>query len=339
MGENGKIETIAIESITNFAYNENMLRRQLVLGLVILVLIGSTTWHRSLAQSREEYFDQTGHVVTGEFLDFYHSVPNPVQLYGYPITDAFQDSNHNLWVQYFQKARFELDPTGVPGKRVKLSPLGEYLHTPGRLATRPPDPGACRAFAPDGFWVCHAFLDFYNKNGGAAQFGEPLSNAQLQDGRTVQYFTNARFEWHPEYKGGPTVMLADLGRLYFENQAEDPSLRLAHQGGDTINSIRALKVRAYPTQAVTGKTGSQTIYVMVQDQRLLPVENAEVAILIQLPDQPGKAWVDLPPTNKAGITQLAFPFNTEEIGVATIQVVASRGDLESGTTTSFRIWW
>jgi hypothetical protein len=316
-----------------------MLRRQLVLGLVILVLIGSTTWHRSLAQSREEYFDETGHVVSGEFLDFYRSVPNPIQLYGYPITNAFRDPTQNLWLQYFQKARFELDPTGVEGNRVKLSPLGGYLHIPGPRALQTSDPGACRAFAPKGYLVCHAFLDFYDKNGGKEQFGEPLSNAEVLNGRTVQYFTNARFEWHTELKQGPTVMLADLGRQYFENQAEDPSLLVARQSGDIINSIRTLKVRAYPTQAVTGKTGSQMIYVMVQDQRLLPVENAEVAILVQLPNRPEKRWVDLPPTNKAGITQYAFPFNAEEIGVATIQVVASRGDLESDTTTSFRIWW
>ncbi len=316
-----------------------MVSRHWILSLLIFVLIGSATWQSSLAQGGEQYFDETGHVVAGEFLAAYRSVPDPIQLYGFPITDAFQDTTRNLLVQYFQKARFELDPAGPVGKRVKLSPLGEYFYVPGPQAPLAVNPGACRTYPPNGYRVCYAFLDFYERNGGQQQFGLPISNAELHDGRTVQYFQNARFEWHPELPLGQRVVLAHLGSLYFARQAEDPALLLPKQGGDIINSIRSLRVRAYPANAVTGKAGLQTIYVMVQDQRLLPVPNVRVTLILRMPD--GKEQrLEIPtPTNEAGITRYTFPFSAEKVGVATLQVMAGRGDLQAATTTSFRVWW
>ena len=98
-------------------------------------------------------------------------------------------------------------------------------------------------------------------------------------------------------------------------------------------------MRAYPERAVTGKTGSQTVYITVQDQRLLPVANAQVILLLQMPDKQQKRFVVPALTNDAGITQFNFPFSAKEVGMATIQVFALRGDLEAGTTTSFRLWW
>jgi hypothetical protein len=316
-----------------------MARRCLLIGLVVLSLIGNLAWQSSQAQSNQEYFDETGHVVTGEFLDFYRSVPNPIELYGYPITDAYQDTTRNLLVQYFQKTRFELDPAGVVGNRVKISPLGEYLYTPGTQARLVVNPGACRTFNPSGYRVCYTFLDFYNENGGRQQFGDPISNAEVHNGRVVQYFQNARFEWYPELEKGQRVLLAHLGSEYFARQAEDPTLLLPNQGGDIINSVRSLKVRAYPANAVTAKAGLQTIYVMVQDQRLLPVANAQVTLILRMPGQPETSWMIPTRTNNAGIAQYTFPFRAEEVGVATIQVIALRGDLGAETTTSFRVWW
>lgn len=330
-------KTIEIRSV--FAYNKVMARRYLFLGLLILVLIGSATWRSSLAQGGEEYFDETGHVVTGEFLAAYRSVPNPVQLYGYPITDAFQDTTRNLLVQYFQKSRFELYPAGPVGNRVKVSPLGEYLYTPGPEVALPANPGACRTYSPGGYRVCYAFLSFYNRHGGQKQFGSPISNIELHDGRMVQYFQNARFEYYPEMPVGQWIVLAHLGRQYFERHGEDPALLLPNQGDNIPRSIRSLRVRAFPERAVTGKTGSQTIYITVQDQRLLPVANADVVLVLNMPDKQQKRFIVPTPTNDAGITQFNFPFSAEEVGMATIDVEVSRGDLEADTTTSFRVWW
>jgi hypothetical protein len=330
-------KTIELRSV--FAYNTVMARRYLFLGLLILAIIGGATWQTTQAQGGEEYFDQTGHVVTGEFLAAYRSVPNPVQLFGYPITDAFQDTTRNLLVQYFQKTRFELDPAGPVGNRVMISPLGEYLYTPGPESQMIVNPGACRTYSPDDIRVCYAFLDFYDRYGGQKQFGLPISNAEKHDGRTVQYFQNARFEYHPELPAGQKIVLTDLGRQYFDRRAEDRTLLLPNRSDNTANTIRSLRVRAYPERAVTGKTGSQTVYITVQDQRLLPVANAQVILDVQLPDKQQKRFIVPASTNNAGITQFTFPFNAKEVGMATIQVFALRGDLEAGTTASFRIWY
>ena len=345
-----------------------MAGKYLFISLCILVLI-SSTWQSSLAQGGEEYFDETGHVVTGEFLAAYRSVPNPVQLYGYPITDAFQDTTRNLLVQYFQKTRFELNPAGPVGNRVKISPLGEYLYTPGPEAHLYVNPGACRTYPPGGYQVCLAFLNFYDRHGGQKQFGLPISNAELHDGRTVQYFQNARFEYSPELPAGQRIVLAHLGSQYFDRHGEDPTLLLPDQGGNTITSIRSLRactsraarrlsarfgeqsVTTSTTtnltlelwvkraQAVTGKTGSQTVYITVQDQRLLPVANAQVALILEMPDNQENHFMVPALTNDAGITHFSFPFSAEKVGMATIKVVVLRGDLEADTTTSFRLWW
>jgi hypothetical protein len=311
----------------------------LFISLCVLVLVSSATWQPSLAQGEAEYFDETGHVVTGEFLAAYRRVPNPVQLYGFPISDAFQDRTRNMLVQYFQKTRFELDLAGPVGNRVKISPLGEYLYTPGPEATFIMNPGACRSFSADGYRVCYAFLDFYDRHGGQKQFGLPISNAELHDGRMVQYFQNARFEYYPELPASQRIVLTQLGSQYFNQHGEDQSLLMPDQGDNLIDSIHSLRARAFPEQAVTGKNGSQTVYITVQDQRLLPVANAQVALILQMPDNQLNHFMVPELTNAAGITKFSFPFSAEQVGMATIKVVVLRGDLEADTTTSFRVWW
>ncbi len=56
------------------------------------------------------------------------------------------------------------------------------------------------------------FLTFWRERGGALIFGYPLSGELVESGKIVQYFQNARFEYHPEHQGQPDqVMLSLLG--------------------------------------------------------------------------------------------------------------------------------
>jgi hypothetical protein len=177
-------------------------KRYLASILLLLALISSLSWQRSSALiGGEEYFEETGHRVTGEFLTRFHSVPNPLQLYGYPITEAYQDSTTHLLIQYFQKARLELHSLAPAGQRVQLTPLGKYLYNPGVPAPLPATGPACRSFE-NGFQVCYSLLEFYLANDGERQFGLPISNTELQSNVIVQYFQNARFEWRPELPTG-----------------------------------------------------------------------------------------------------------------------------------------
>lgn len=72
----------------------------------------------------------------------------------------------------------------------------------------------------DGFYfketetfVGGAFWQYWQRHGGLPLFGYPISPERQEDGRTVQYFERARFEYFPEHAGTPyEVQLGHLGR-------------------------------------------------------------------------------------------------------------------------------
>jgi hypothetical protein len=69
-------------------------------------------------------------------------------------------------------------------------------------------------FAPSGFHISDrsGFLSYWRRGGGLLVFGYPLSGEIVEDGRIVQYFERARFEYHPENLGKEgQVMLSLLG--------------------------------------------------------------------------------------------------------------------------------
>ncbi len=312
----------------------------LVVLIFIAILLGGLGWQKSLAQSdQDQYFEQTGHHVTGEFQNAYKSVSNPLLLYGYPITDAFQDPLTNNLVQYFQKARFELLPETPDGQRVQVSPLGKYLYNPGQPIAVPDNSPACRTFPEGNFEVCYAFLAFFDEYGGLAQFGEPISNLEIQSATVVQFFQRARFEWHPEMPPGQRVVLSDLGTEYFNAHGENPALLAPDPGNEIGNGILNLRARAFPIQAVTAAAGSQTINIIVQDQRLLPVADATVSLVVRMPSGEETRFVVPTPTDSNGMTHFSFNFDSTAIGVAEIQVAVMQGNLNAQTITSFRIWW
>jgi hypothetical protein len=317
--------------------------------VLILVLLCGLDWQASLAGAnaqaeQAEYFKETGHWVTGEFLAMYRSTPAPLLLYGYPITEVYKEAGTGLLVQYFQKARFELHPTEPAGQRVKLSPLGKELYKAGQpFALQANSPG-CRTFTKTGFQVCYAFLEFYDTYGGAAQFGEPISNLEWRKDRMVQNFENARLEWQPSLTDGVNIAPANLGSEYFTDRHEDPAWLLPDEGdtgieGGRIEGMLRLKSRAYPLKAVTGQRGEQTLYIVVQDQRLLPVEGVQVSLEVELPSGQLSRYIVRPLTNKQGVVSYTFPFDSPTIGMVQIRVHAWSDNLETETTTSFRIWW
>jgi hypothetical protein len=307
--------------------------------LLLLALVSSLSWQGSSAQiGGEEYFEETGHRVTGEFLTKFRSVPDPLRLYGYPITEAYQDPASHLLIQYFQKARFQLDLTSSTGQGVEISPLGKYLHKVGVPALLPATGPACRTF-DHGLQVCYALLEFYLANGGEAQFGVPVSNTEWHSDGIVQYFLNARFEWHPELPAGQRVTLGNLGAEYFSLMHENPILLKSEPGGFANNGTLSLKVHAYPAKAVTSRNGMQTVYAIVQDQRLLPVKDAQVTLTLKMPAGNEIRHIVPTLTDKDGVTHYTFPFTTDQVGIVQITVTATSNNLQAKTTTSFRVWW
>jgi len=97
------------------------------------------------------------------------------------------------------------------------------------LLTDPvPDPKqqGVQYFPATGHTLKGAFLDYWNRYGGLAQFGYPLTEEFFEpvgsDNKMyqVQYFERNRFEYHPENAGTPyEVLLGTLGRDF---RTQDP---------------------------------------------------------------------------------------------------------------------
>jgi hypothetical protein len=314
-----------------------------IIGLVLLALLLAQSHSHAQQSDSTRYFPETGHWVTDAFLQKYNEAANPELLYGYPITDAFDPpivpGSPALRVQYFERARFEYQ-TDFPDLGVTLSNIGIFLHAnlpPGETITAQPGLAACQYFSQTQHQVCYAFLDFFNAHGGFEQFGYPLSEVVIQDGRMMQYFQRARFEWHPERPSGQRVVLSDVGKMYFD-MVEDPFLQIEN---GAPNVIVAIQVRAFVQSAVIGGGENQTIYVIVQDQNHQPIANADVTFALDLPEGEMR-WL-MPPTDANGITRLTFPAAGEIAGVIpiTVKVDYSNGadSYQKQTTTSYRVWW
>ncbi len=320
--------------------NKGQFAIRCILILLILALTGVIGGELSLAQVGEElYFPETGHRVAGEFAVVYRDTPEALLVFGYPITEAYQDSVTGLIVQYFQRMRFELHPeASTPEQRVVLSPLGKYLYRPGQQLPLPGGRSACETFEANGFLVCYAFLDFFKEHGGVQQFGYPISNIEAHDERIVQYFERARFEWHPELPPGQRVTLTDLGARYFHQRGENPVRLLPVADSNLVPTILGLKVQAFPKYPVSGRSGKQTVFVTVRDQNSQPVPGAQLLLAVNTPSGEQSRYV-MPGTDANGISQFEFPYESDATGVAELEILATFNGIEEETVSSFRIWW
>jgi hypothetical protein len=306
-------------------------------GILFVLSLLLTTGAPVFAQSTgSEYFKETGHYVTGEFLTYYRSVSNAQLLFGYPITEAFP--KNGITIQYFQRTRFELYTNLPAGQRVRLTQVGKAMYAPGeRLDIF--NPYACRYFTQTGFSVCYAFLDFYKLNGSEERFGQPISPFEYRNDLIVQYFENARFEWKPWMPEGQRVSVADLGRQYFDQQKEDPNLlKPPVQGSQQIVTAVQLQVRAFVWKAVTLASDQQLVYIIVQDQNLQPVSNAQGTATVRWADETSST---IPfSTNSSGVGIVPLTFINQPYGkMVNIEIFVTKDGLSTTTTTSFRIWY
>lgn len=307
-----------------------IVRRFIIPFLVFAILLTA----RGSAQAQSEsvlYFPETRHYVKGVFLQYYNAAKDPKIIYGYPITEQIT-ARDGKTVQYFQRARFELNSSN----QIHLTPLGKLLYTPNQPLEV--NTNGCERYST-GFYVCFTFLDFYKANGGPNQFGNPISPFESSNNIIVQYFEGARFEWRAYRDTEKWVVISDLGRVYFDQQKEDPAyLRPANAPDATINSVISLKVRAFVLKAIALKNGQQSVYVFVQDQAGVAVENATVKAVIHLANNTQQEFLFT--TNARGIGQITFNFSDQKPGeLVTIDIIVDYQGLPGSTTTSFRIWF
>jgi hypothetical protein len=314
-----------------------VLKYFLIAFLLVLLAMGVSTIVRAQG-SGSHFFPETGHYVKGAFLDYFQSAPDPLALFGYPITEQFQDEVTGVTVQYFQLARFEMDAQN----KVWLSPLGRLLYEENKNPTVQIYSKDCRFFAQTSKSVCLGFLSYYDQMQGEVFFGAPISNAEVLDERQVQYFENARIEWRPDDEAGPIMGLSEVGSIYLKMRPA-PLEAINYNGAHILESDPGkLVVRAFVERSLLPGHSTQQVYIIVQDENLHPVVDAAVDIIVMPP--PG--YTDpIPPmgaqlTNSDGLSRAAFSINKITPNqVFKIVVTATHGIYQATTTTWFRSWW
>jgi hypothetical protein len=310
--------------------------QQLAALFFFLAMLFSEPRSAAAQSTTVQFFPETGHYVRGDFLRFYRSVPDPRLVFGYPVTEQIA-SKDGKTVQYFQRARFELRRDLPESQRVQLTPVGQALYQRAEQL-RLENISGCEPF-PTGYSVCLAFLDFFRTNGGVTQFGNPISPFEFHENLIVQYFEKARFEWRADRPEGQRVVLTDLGRHYFDQLGEDPALLKPVNPIDaTINPILSIKTHAFVAKPLTGPTGQQTIYVIVQSQTLQAVSDATGKATVRWPD--GRIEEYFFTTNRAGLGTITLNFADQKQGeLVPIEIIVVYQGLGSKTRTSFRIWF
>ena len=310
-----------------------MTRKLFTLAIVVCLL--GAGWSSVHAQQTPtvKFFSESGHNVKGEFLMFYNSNSGATFIYGYPITEEFKTKDGTL-VQYFQRARFEFRHGAV-----MLTSLGSETYTATSEPLKVNNSFACRTYSETGFSVCLAFLEFFDQHGGAAQFGYPISGFEYHENKLVQYFEKARLEWQPWKIEGQRVVVSDLGRIYFDKLGEAPALLQQVQPLDnTIQAVTRLQVRAFVLKAVTLAADSQQVFIIVQDQALRPLANANCIASIHWAN--GHTDSNIISTNANGVGLAAFSFTNQPQGsLINIDVACTVSDQSENTKTSFRIWY
>jgi len=320
-------------------------KRHWIITLFILTLLTGAAVSRVYAQAiaDREYFPETGHWVSGAFLEKYRSVPNPDALFGDPITDPFQDTLSGLTIQYFEKARFELHPQEIPDLRVKISNLGSFIYQKGQTLPGTFNPSACRFYpqVDSGYYICYDFLKFFDEKGGVAQFGYPISNFEIHNGWIAQYFQRARLEWHPENPLGEWVSVSNIGRQYFNQHNEDQDHLIPNRDENIpLQSTMEVIVRGFVATPVMPFSGTQTLYVIVQDQNRNPVKDAQVEFTITYPDGSSQTF-QMNETDERGfsIENFQFTMGAQSPGIIKILIKGNYQELEGHTITSFQVWW
>ena len=87
--------------------------------------------------------------------------------------------------------------------------------------------GDSQFFPATGYRVGGPFLQYWERNGGLAVFGYPITGEKGEDGLVVQYFERAIFEMHPENSPPFNVLLRRLGATSTQGRQSEPPFLLA----------------------------------------------------------------------------------------------------------------
>lgn len=157
------------------------------------------------------YFPQTGQFLRGTFRVYFEQ-NGGLPFFGLPVTGEYIRASDGVIVQYFERARFELQPDNT----VLLGDIGtDYVNARGFRFERQdplPDTADRRYFPEFGQFLQGRYKQFWDANNGAVRYGGPISpevglSVPGSQDRPVQYFERGRLEIAP----GGNVEIGLLG--------------------------------------------------------------------------------------------------------------------------------
>ena len=190
-----------------------------LLALIAALAPSGASAQTEAAQQEHVYFEETGHHVPQVFADAWWRLGG-LPVIGYPVSEPFE--RNGMLVQHFERAVMEWHTAnaGTPYE-VQLELLGNWVAGErsdpafSPLTNNPLGTGDSGYWFPEtGHTLQNSFMAYWETYGGLQVFGYPISEELQENGRTVQYFERARFEWHPENAG--TVYEVLLGHLGVE---------------------------------------------------------------------------------------------------------------------------
>jgi hypothetical protein len=281
-----------------------MAARALAVVAIVTTAGYSTPYAQAQQQGDSRLFPETGHTVKGRFLKYWQTNGDLAQQ-GYPVTEEIREisdtDGKTYSMQYFERAVFELHPENREPYDVLLSLLGvfEYgkRYGAGGASEQMPSTNNPILFKETGKTLGGKFRTYWEKNGGLAQQGYPVSNEFQErstlDGKlyTVQYFERAVFELHPENAGTQyEVLLSQLGT--FRYKAKYDSLKIpapiqGRQGGPQGSDSYLIWVEsAHPTLGTTDimgldlKTNQVVTVTKAPGDQLMPRISGSVAVWV-----------------------------------------------------------
>jgi hypothetical protein len=195
-----------------------MMKRRIVFSVLAVMLLVPAL--PAQAQAGERCFRETGFCISGAIRTYWER-NGGLPVFGYPIA-PLSDQLIGDWVgpaQWFERDR--LEDHANQGLGVLAGRLGAQLLEMQQRPWEgtPRENGGqtgCLFFRETGRNLCGDFLRYWQRNGGLARFGYPISGEtyeQIGDwSGTVQYFERRRMELHGELRGSP-VLLGLLGRI------------------------------------------------------------------------------------------------------------------------------
>jgi hypothetical protein len=142
--------------------------------------------------------------------------PFVTRVFWFKYEDFGHGTYHNWGLVRLRDANFEYGPSATPWPRKHAYEVYQQLARPERhpraRVDPPPDIGSrVRYFPETGHELRDPFLRYWEQNGGLEMFGFPRTRVFFVQGRAVQYFERARFEYWPEHVG--TQWEVQLGLL------------------------------------------------------------------------------------------------------------------------------